>query len=178
MGTRMESRSVSLSLSGPGQSRIGQSETADQSRLGQSGPPPEYSVVAKNSGNKRRCRCQEIERSWSMNLRTPFLRVKRSKGKQMKEGFTFERTRRQDDFERESQKRRDDQMEHTMTAKMEDIFKRPNNKLKIGPQKTRDHVFVEMKYYTKTSRPRTQMDSRVITSAKNQSWNRALHRGE
>ena len=46
-------------------------------------------------------------------------------GKQMQEGFAAERTRRQQDFEIESQKRRDDynNMERTMTAKMQEGFR-------------------------------------------------------
>ena len=46
----------------------------------------------------------------------------RNLGKQMQEGFAAERTRRQQDFDIESQKRRDDynEMERTMTAKMEE----------------------------------------------------------
>ena len=45
--------------------------------------------------------------------------------KQMQEGFAAERTRRQQDFDIESQKRRDDynNMERTMTAKMEEGFR-------------------------------------------------------
>ena len=46
-------------------------------------------------------------------------------GKQMQEGFEAERTRRQQDFEIESQKTRDDSnnMESTMAAKMEEGFR-------------------------------------------------------
>ena len=46
-------------------------------------------------------------------------------GKQMQEGYAVERTRRQQDFDTQSQKRRDDynKMEQTMTAKMEDGFR-------------------------------------------------------
>ena len=43
----------------------------------------------------------------------------------MQEGFAAERSRRQQDFDIESQKRRDDyhNMEKTMTAKMEEGFR-------------------------------------------------------
>ena len=43
----------------------------------------------------------------------------------MQEGFAAERSRRQQDFDIESQKRRDDynNMEKTMSAKMEEGFK-------------------------------------------------------
>ena len=46
-------------------------------------------------------------------------------GKQMQEGFAAERTRRQQDFDIESQKRRDDynNMERTVTTKMEEGFR-------------------------------------------------------
>ena len=59
-------------------------------------------------------------------------------GKQMQEGFAAERTRRQEDFETESQKRRDDnnKMEQKMTAKMEDGFKGE----KMARQQAQDEI--------------------------------------
>ena len=59
-------------------------------------------------------------------------------GKQMQEGFAAERTRRQEDIETESQKRRDDYngMEQKMTAKMEDGFKGE----KMARQQAQDEI--------------------------------------